>query len=412
MVGATDPVQDLDSAASRIAGLLNDDGHVTDGKPSRAATGDVADDRAARAAAQARDERGKFRRDGGADDEDDEAGTNARAARRQARQQQEQQNSDDAADDDRASDRDDEQEDEADTDAGQEQSEGDEAGEESGETDTIETLSQLAEALELDQDELMASIKHKFKAAGEDVEVTLAELVKGYQKDADYRRSTARLAEERRAFEQQAQQRADEFVKAQHVAAQQMMLAEQLFSNMLNSQELARLRETDPSEWAAKRDELARTVGWLQQQRQQAAAAYDAWRSGQLRQLRDREMQALREAVPDWGENHRIEVRNTLKSLDFSDEEIGLVFDSRLIRGALELSNLRAENQRLKERIAKAEEAAKRVRKDVPRFTKPGKQRSGGAGTYVNRGSLAKLKGRLRQTGDVRDAAAVIEHMM
>src|SRR5690554_3122050 len=354
VVGATDPVQDLDSAVARIAGLLNDDGHVTDGKPSRAATGDVADDRAARAAAQARDERGKFRRDGGADDEDDEAGTNARAARRQARQQ-EQQNSDDAADDDRASDRDDEKEDEADTDAGQEQSEGDEAGEESGETDTIETLSQLAEALELDQDEFMASIKHKFKAAGEEVEVTLAELVKGYQKDADYRRSTARLADERRAFEEAVRQRNDEYVRLQHVTAQQMALSEQLFTAQLNSPKLAALRDSDPSEWAAQRDELAQTIGWLRQQRQQAAASYDAWRNEQLRQLRDREVKALQEAVPDWGENHRVEVRKTLQTMGFSEPEIAQVFDSRLIRGALELSTLRAENQRLKERIAKAE---------------------------------------------------------
>lgn len=393
VVGATDPRQDIDTAAARIEGLLDADGHITDGRPSRAAVGDVANDRAARAAAQARNERGQFQREQA--EQDDE--------------QDDEQDFDGRADDDH-DEREDDRDDGADTDEDDRKSGGDEAGDGGQETEAIQTLEQLAEALELDLDELSATLKHRFKAAGEEVEVTLAELVKGYQKDADYRRSTARLAEERRTFEQQARERAEQFVRMEHAAAQQIGLAEQIFANMLNSPKLAQLRETDPAEWAAQRDEIGRVIGFLQQARQQAAAQYEAWRNDQLAQLRDREMAALREAVPDWGENHRLEVRKTLADLGFSDSEIGQVFDSRLIRGALELSTLRAENERLKQRIAKAEETAKRVKREVPKMQKPGKPRQQSAG--VARSNVAKLRDRLRKTGDVRDAAAIIQHMI
>lgn len=382
--------QDLSSAAAAIEGLLNDDGHVTDGRPSRAATGDAEIDPEERALRRERDERGRFKAD--QDNEADE-----RDVRRPNEETE-----------DEADDGDEQELDDADTDESAE-SEGEEAGEQDAETEAIETLSQLAEALELDVDELSATLKHKFKAAGEEVEVTFAELVKGYQKDADYRRSTARLAEERRALEQQTRQRNEDYVRSQHVAAQQIGLAEQLFTNMLNSPQLAALRESDPAEWAARRDELGQTVQWIQQQRQQAAAAYNDWHAKNLAELRDREMKALREAVPDWGENQRLEVRKTLGDLGYSDDEVAGLFDSRLIRGALELSTLRAENQKLKDRIAKAEASAKRVKKELPKFQKPGKQRSQ---SPVKRTNLQKLRGRLRQSGDVRDAAAIIEQMM
>src|SRR5262249_18379216 len=43
--------------------------------------------------------------------------------------------------------------------------------------------------------------RYKVKAGGEETEVTLKELIKGYQRGADYTRKTTRLAEERRGIE-------------------------------------------------------------------------------------------------------------------------------------------------------------------------------------------------------------------
>jgi len=86
------------------------------------------------------------------------------------------------------------------------------------------------------------------------------------------------------------------------------------------------------------------------------------------------------------------------------------VFDHRLVRGAIELAALRAEVEELRALKTKASKTAKRVKKDVPKLAKPGKQRRRGAG--LKRSNVAKLRERARKSGNVRDAAKVIETML
>jgi hypothetical protein len=238
-------------------------------------------------------------------------------------------------------------------------------------------------------------------------------LAKGYQKDADYRRSTAQLAEFRRASETELQARHQSYEAQQHVAAQQLNLAEQMLTVELNSPKLAALRESAPDEWTAQRTEIGERLGYLQQTRQQAAAEYEQFRVNNLGQLRAREMQTLTEAIPDFGADHSALAKEVISSLGYTDEEVVQIFDSRLVRGALELGALRKRVADYEAREVKAADTAKRVKKSIPKLVRPGKHVSPGAkGKRLQRDNVKRLQTRLRKSGRVEDAAAVIETMM
>jgi hypothetical protein len=354
---------DLRSVAGQIEGLLDDDGHFNPGnEPSR---GHPDYDESESRSRQHRDSRGRFQKT--ADDSDDAENEDTSDEEIEA-----------AADD--VPDEDTEQTDDGDTNEEIVASADDEAQPDDQET-TIETLAQFAEALEVPLDDLKAQLQHTFNAAGEEVTVTLAELEKGYQKDADYRRSTAKLAEERKATEQQFQQRLQDYEQ------QNTLLAE----------------------WTARREEIGQRLGALRNARQQAAQNYQNFVAQNMKETRERELTALQSAVPEFGDAQRTTAKDTLASLGLTAEEVGNLMDHRLIVGALELAQLRKENAELKQLKESAQNTVKRVKKEVPKLQKPGKSRTA---KPVRKDNVAKLRERARKTGRVEDAAKVIEQFL
>ena len=385
---------DLRSIANRIEGLLDDDGQFNpDGQQSRAHP-DYDEESDPRAQSRDRDERGRFK-----------------AAEAEA----ETQDADIEAEDDQQAAGDDRTEDTeqaaGDTDDDQTTSAVEEADTDDAETGDIQSLAQLAEALEVSLDELKAGLTHTFNAADESVTVTLAELEAGYQKDADYRRQTGKLAEDRRAQEQQFMQRMQEFEQANVFAASTFNMAEQLIGAELNDPRLAQLRESDPAEWTARRDEIGQRLGFLRQERQKAAQQYEQFKNHQRMQTKQAEQAALREKIPDFGNQHVQIARSTMESIGYSQPEIADIFDHRLVLGALELAVLRAENAQLKGEKTKAADAVKRIKKDVPKLQKPGRQKLQ-TKRGIKRDNVARLKQRAAKSGTVEDAAKVIESLM
>lgn len=385
----------VQDAASQIVGLLDDDGQFNPNPDqiSRAHPDYVeGDDERADSGAR-RDSKGRFQKAASEDDITDAIDN-------------------DDAEQFEASDEDDGQQ-AADTDDDAEKSDSLEAEADDADTDDIpiETLAQLAEALDTPVEDLAATLSHSFKAAGEDVTVTLAELESGYQKDADYRRSTAKLATDRRDFDVIVGNRMQQFDSHNAGLSQMMNVAEQIVSAEMGTPRMQEMRQEDPAEWAARRDEIGQRLGLLRQARDQAAAAYSNFTVGTKTEVRDRELAALAESG-DWGENQRLTARKVMTDLGFTDMEVGQVVDSRMVRGALELNSLRTEVAALRAQVAKAEDTAKRVKKDVPRMQKPGKQVSQRSRTNkVDKRRATALRGRLKKSGRVEDAAAIIEGM-
>ena len=397
---------DLRTVANQIEGLLDDDGHYNPGGEMSRGHPDYDADADPRN--QTRDSKGRFQSKAGAPDDGDTGD-----------QQAEQPDDDELDSDDAQPDVDTDAADtdtEADDDENLSEVSDNETQDEDGETesaDAIGTLAELAEALEVTPDALKEQISHTFQAAGEDITVTLAELERGYQKEADYRRSTAQVAEYRRAIETDMQTRQQAYEQQQHVMAQQLGMAEQMIAAELQSPQLAALRETAPDEWTARQHEIGQRLGQLQSARQQAAAAYEQFRNDNLGKLRERETASLREALPDFGPQHAALAKETIGTLGYTPQEVSQIFDSRLVLGALELAALRSRVAELEGTQSRAEETAKRVKKDIPKLQKPGKHQTPGAkGKRLARDNVRRLKGRLAKSGSVDDAAALIETML
>ena len=392
---------DIRSAAAQIEGLLDDDGHYNP-NPNQLSRGhpDYNADDDQRAQTPQRDRHGRF----------------TRSATPEPAQEREQQAVDEAEVEQPADEPidDDTEQVAGDTEVDQTQSADEQPATDTEETSAIETLSELAEALELPIEELTQQLTHTFRAADEDVTVTLEELTKGYQKDADYRRSTGKLAEERRQLEAQHTARMTAFEQENALMAQQLNAVEGLFLQQLESPELnanSDLRKRDPAEWTARREEIGNTIGQLRQARQMAAQRYQQFQQNALLEMRDREMTALTDRLPEFGEKERTATRDAITSLGYTPDEISNIFDHRLILGALELSALRAEVKQLRDEKAKAKDTVKRVKKDIPKITKPGKQRLQ-TKKGIDAERIARLKQRAAKSGTVEDAAAYIETLL
>ena len=395
---------DLRSVANDIEGLLDDDGHFNP-NPDQLSRGHPDYDESAdsRAGGQDRDEKtGRFKaKSSPSDDEGDDANVDDNL----------EQETDEGEDVDVSDEDTDVDDDTGDTDEELDESAVDDTDDDSEETDGVQTVAEMAEALEMSVDDFLGAVSHTFNAAGEDVTVTLADAIKGYQKDADYRRGTANLAEAKRAHEQEYSASMEKFQSHNQQLAAQLSAMEQVIVSQLESPAMKELRSRDPAEWTARREELGQQVNFIHQQRQQAAQQFDAMQNDYLQGLKTRSMEALKEAVPDFGSKHGETAKEVLGSLGFGQEEISKIFDHRVVVGALELDRLRKENAELKASKDKAIAAAKKVKKTVPKLTKPGKSRSGNK-TRVKRDNLAHLKGNLRKSGSVGDAAKVIEQMI
>jgi len=380
----------LSQARDQIAGLLDDDGQYNPRKTKSRAHPDKAGE-AAEDVTTERDTKGRFQKKTPEPDSD------------APEVEQDEVVPDEAPDEDTE---------QGDTDEAPEDSADPSADTDTAETAELTTMAEFAAALDMSLDDFKNALKHSFNAAGEELTVTLAELEKGYQRDADYRRSTAKLADERRSFELARQNTHDSYVRANHVAAQVIAAAEQDIIQALNDPQLQVMRENDPGAWSARRTELGEQIGRVRHFQQQAAAAYDQFVATEHGKAKQRESEALLKAVPGFGASHTNAAREVLQTVGLSAEEVNAVLDHRMIVAALELGNLRTENAALKAEKEKARASVSRIKKEVPKMQKPGVLSKPKSKATINKEKVAKLQSRAKKTGHVRDAAKVIEQFL
>lgn len=376
---------DLRSVAGQIEGLLDDDGQFNpDGKASRALDPEAYEQ-------PDRDDKGRFTAkptdDVTPDQEDVDPGLEAEGAEQI-------------------------EDTEGDTSEAQADSAVDEEQDGSEETAPIRTVAELAEALGLSREEFLGSITDTFGAAGEEVTVTLADQLKGFQKDADYRRNTTELADQRRQFEFDQTQRMQEFEQHHQVLAQHLNATEAIIAGRLETPEMVALRQSRPEEWTAIQLEVGQELAQIRQRRQEAAQQYATFHHNQMLEARAREVDALQRARPDFSNEDKQAVRGTLESLGYMSDEINQIIDHRTILAVLEMGELRQKVAAYEAEIARANKTVQNVKKTVPQLQQPGKQRSNKSNAALRRDNVAKLKSRAAKSGTVQDAAAVIENMI
>ena len=285
-----------------------------------------------------------------------------------------------------------------------------EANESEVETGEVEEQSQSEDQTEDYSEEAQEEeAKYEIKVNGKPVEVTLDELMSGYQRDSDYRRKTMELADERRLLEEEvnrAKSESDAVAKLRQDYATRLSEIENSMKPDANI-DWARLYETDPDEYHRKKIEVenkskaletikAERQRAIQEQQQEQTKVFNQYLEQQKRLLADKEPESV---DPVKGEILRKDMTSYLKKEGYSDQELNMMVDHR--------SFVIAKKAMLYDKMMNSKISAKQS-KTVPKMV-----RSGTTKTINKDSQQAKsLKSRLKQTGSMRDAANVLKQFL
>lgn len=263
------------------------------------------------------------------------------------------------------------------------------------------------EAEDDNSEEATEQPKYRVKAAGEEREVTLDELIRGYQLEADYTKKTQSLAEARKSLEtEKASVEQAKVLRDQY--AQRLGIIEQMLQSQVPQENLEALKETDPIGYAVKiaeQNQREKQLAAVQQERARIAQQQQAEQNQMLSQHVAMEAEKLSAAIPEFkdpqkGEQVRKDIRNFAKSIGWSDDELASVYDSRAVLTlykAMQYDKLVNNKPEVTKKVAQA-----------PKMLK--------AGSSVQRSpdqeQVKKQKQQLKRTGRVADAANVFERFL
>lgn len=258
-----------------------------------------------------------------------------------------------------------------------------------------------------DEQEEQEQPRYRVKAAGEEREVTLDELIKSYQLGTDYTKKSQAVAEERKAVEAE-RQRIEEAKYVRDQYAQRLQLIEQMLNQPQQTEDLDYLKENDPIGYAVKVAEMSqreKQLAAVQAERQRIQAQQMQEQQQSLAQLVQQESQKLAEIIPEFvdpkkGEAIRRDLREFGMKVGFSEEELGSIYDSRHVLTlwkAMQYDKLQSAKPGITKRVAEA-----------PKVIKSGVARP----NEIQSEEVKKLKQRAKNSGRVADAAAVFERFL
>lgn len=283
-----------------------------------------------------------------------------------------------------------------------------EANDSEAESDAEESYDSDESEVEQDEseDEQQELPKYRVKAAGEEKEVTLDELIKSYQLGTDYTKKSQAVAEERKAVEAE-RQRIEEARQLRDQYAERLQMIEQMLNQQQPEENLEYLKETDPIGYAVKVAELSqreKQLAQVQAERQRIAEQQRQEQQQELGKVIQAEARKLAEALPEYadpqkGEAIRRELREFGVKAGFSEQELANVYDSRAVLTlwkAMQYDKLQSAKPNITKKVSEA-----------PKVIKAGVSQP-----RDNNDELRKLKARAKQSGRVADAAKAFEKFL
>jgi hypothetical protein len=276
----------------------------------------------------------------------------------------------------------------------------------SEEAEEGQTEGQLEDQQETDEveysEEEEPKPRYKVKASGEEVEVELDELIKGYQQGADYTKKSQALAEQRKALEAERQHL--EYVKQERQAyAQKLQALDSFLSQQNQGVNLDVLKETDPIGYAvavAEQSQREKQLAVVRNEQQRLAQQQQSEQQTSLQNHLRQESEKLTSLIPELatpqGDAVRKQIRDYAKSIGWSDQELSQLYDSRAVvtlYNGMKYQQL----QKSKPEVNKKLQAA------------PKMMRSGTSAPPTKSSSDKQAMQRLRETGKVQDAAKAFE---
>ena len=250
--------------------------------------------------------------------------------------------------------------------------------------------------------------RYRVKVDGQESEVTIDELVKGYQREKDYTKKTQMLAEHRKAVEaerhtvEQAKQLRDTY-------AQRLQIIEQALRSQSDGENLNELKETDPIGYAvavAERSENEKRLYAIRAEQARIAQMQQSEQAQQLSQVVTQEADKLSKVLPEYadpqkGETIRKSIRSYAESVGFSADELSKVYDSRAVLTlykAMQYDKLMSNKGEVNKKLSQA-----------PKMLRPGVSKPQGSLETEN---TKRLRQQFKQSGKVSDAAKLFEQFL
>jgi len=255
---------------------------------------------------------------------------------------------------------------------------------------------------------------YSVKVDGQDVEVTIDELVAGYSRQSDYTRKTQELAVERKQLEEALERMQGDIeqnnaIREQYIQATgQFIAASHADLEKFTKIDWRALKEDDPIEYVTKRDEYRDAqarIQHAQRLQQQAASEAEQERAALLQQHVAKEHELMAEAMPEWADTEKRtalagQIRSYAESMGYQQEEIESLADHRSLQVLIKA---------MKYDALEGGDIKKKKIRNKPKLIKSGTSRTKDAADKKKRAAQAK---RLKKSGSYKDAAKLMEDLI
>ena len=239
---------------------------------------------------------------------------------------------------------------------------------------------------------------HQVIVNGERIDVDLEELKAGYQKDADYRRKTEEIAIQKRELKSEEDRLKNQYSTKMEDLNSLVVTLNAEINNDMNSKDLDRLWEEDPTEAARvdrKIQKRKQTISDAQQKlREHQQAQFQEILREEQRKLHIRHPEI---ADPIKGATVKSNIINYLNSKGFSNEDVNRIYDSRMFDVIMDGMNFK------KAESVKPGLVSKKVK--PTRFVKSGVKAT--KEDMDNKSRLEKIK-TLKRSGSPKDATDLL----
>ncbi len=255
-------------------------------------------------------------------------------------------------------------------------------------TEQVEEVEETAEG-----DTESTEPTYKVKVNGEEVDVTLDELQKGYMMGRDYTQKTMNLAEQRKTVEAKVAEIDASLNDARDIINLEL--------EWFDSPEAKELRQYDPDAYLTRFESIKKKAEKFEKLK--------AKRDGEKAQLQQeyvvKEQELLRQKVPEWLDDSTVQKEypklvDSLKAIGFEQSELEGITDHRLL--------VMARKAMLYDQITSQDISGKKVKPTLKSAT-PGTQKSP---TESSDRKLKDVREKLRKKGDMNSAAAAIKSLM
>jgi len=260
-------------------------------------------------------------------------------------------------------------------------------------------VAEATDDAEQDINESSEEPSYTVKVDGSEMEVTLDELLRGYQREADYTRKTSELSLEKSKYNDLMQQSQSEINNKLSKLEELTTVAQQELQQEYSRIDFEKLYEEDPSE-------AARLEHKMRKRAENLAMIQEETKANQQQEFQkylQEQQHKVSTLVPEFNDPAKAsklksDMRVYLSKLGYGEKDINSIYDARqvlLIKDAMSYDALKKSNAKVTKKVANA-----------PKVVKSGiAKNKTDASSKLRRDKLNRLK----KTGAAKDAASIFK---